>query len=518
MSNLKLWIVRNRFCLWFKTWVRSKVGALLRPIISDLISDVIRQLETQRSVSSDSIAILESEVSRLSSRLLEISDLISDVIQQLEIQRNVSSDSIEIAKSEIYSTVKSIQGNLPIDSKLYFRLVEANQYLLKRVHRIELSQDKTRRLRCAFLVADTTLWDVYAPIYKKMQNSVDFELIVIAFERQDISSDKTGENVLSFFNSINIEPEMQGFDCEPIVPLSSFDLDVVFYTLGSAAYPEQYKIENVSLYSLTCYLSYGFLLVDQKNYQFNQPFHHAAWTVFASTERELRHYDDYSVRLESNARLVGYPKFDIYDSVEIATPNRPLIIWAPHWSIGDIYPALNFGTFDTNFSEFLDYIKSNPQIDFVFKPHPNLRYATEKLDLGFSGEGFLGYVDQLNELSNVEVNFHGDYFKLFANSSAMVTDSVSFLAEYLPTSKPLLFLDRKDRAVMSEVGEELISIHYSSANSFEHVTSFIDNVVIAGIDSKRTARVNAMRKLLNIGDVSTSDKIIDYLRSSFQID
>ena len=92
----------------------------------------------------------------------------------------------------------------------------------------------------------------------------------------------------------------------------------------------------------------------------------------------------------------------------------------------------------------------------------------------------------------------------------MITDSVSFLAEYLPSGNPLYFADREDRAKLSDVGEGIIDSYYSGKDSAD-MRKFVTDVVINGNDPLREARADATRRYLNINEASSGQRIVDCL-------
>ncbi len=401
--------------------------------------------------------------------------------------------------------------NIEHREQLRLDMWEGNQKLLDRLY----SNRNNEPVRVVFLIADTSLWDVYASIHELMRDSKAFIPITIAFPRQDIIADKDRDETKDFFNSLGIKVRLEGYDGTPYSALEDLRPDIIFYTLGSVAYPDEYKIEYTSLFCRTCYLSYGFLLAKVEEYQFDQSFHHAAWTVYASTNHELERYRHYQKRRSSNAVLTGYPKFDQFKQLKRQPVEKPVIIWAPHWTIGLIYPALNYGTFDQICNDMLVLMRERSDLQFIFKPHPNLAYALNSTNF-MDEKAYLIYLDMLETIENVEIWKHGNYFQLFVDSSAMITDSVSFLAEYLPSKQPLLFMDREDRAEMSEVGEQIIQHHYRG-RTMEDIQQFIEQRVIEGDDPRREDRLNCTKKLLNIQEEPSSEAIINHLHHSFAL-
>lgn len=409
-----------------------------------------------------------------------------------------------LARNEAYSYYNTNSRSI---EQLEIEVIEAAQITAGKILQLKLSTSPSR-VRVVFLVPDTTLWDVYSPIYDIMVKSKLFEPIVISFNRCDVLADKSASVVQDFFDSIGVPVILEGYSGEKCAPIHSFQPDYVFYTLGTVAYPEEYRIEFVSKSYRTCYLSYGFLMVNELDYQFGQSFHQSAWAVFASTEREKREYDKRCRRRHPNAVISGYPKFDIYSSVPARSAGRAIVIWAPHWTILDVYPGLNFGTFAENREAIVGLMRRHREIDFYFKPHPNLKFACVKSGL-FTEDEYEDFLVRLESMDNVKVWKHGGYFELFKNSSALITDSISFIAEYLPSGKPLLFLERSDRARMTEEAEAILGLHYKDSQ-FSSLDEFIETVVF-GVDFMAERRAAALGPLLNYHGPGSAQFIVDYL-------
>lgn len=374
--------------------------------------------------------------------------------------------------------------------------------------------EKHRPIKVLFLLPEISLWDVYRPIYKKMISSPFFDPHVVAFQRTDIIAEKTEEEFVCLLKKLSINFTFMSQRDGSLPPLDDFLPDIIFYTLGTLAYPIEYRIELISNHYLTCYLSYGFLLVNEPEYQFGQSFHHSAWTVFASTKREELAYEDRTHRLISNVHVVGYPKFDLYPKLIPSPPKRPCIIWAPHWTIDDVYPALNLGMFHEIYKSMRDFMKERKDIDFIFKPHPNMRYACKKTGL-MSEDIYDDYLRELSSEKNIKIDNNGNNIEDFIKSTAMITDSVSFLAEYLPSGRPLLFLNRPDRAIFSDTGEAIIASHYAGKN-MDDIVNFIKEV-ISDYDPKKNKRSEALISELNIQKNGTSKQVMDHIKRQLKI-
>jgi ubiquinone/menaquinone biosynthesis C-methylase UbiE len=457
---------------------------------------------------------------------------------QVELGQDVTSDKVKIENqiNNAFSEAKKARNealsfhnfSTELLTSQHLNSVQATQNILERIIRMERRNVKDP-LRVLFLVPHTSLFDVYAPIYSTMLLDPLFQPSVLAFKRADIESDIDEANTQAFFDGLGIAAHVVGFDEDGFYPsLQPESYDILFYTLGSAAYPEAYKPERNSQHFLTCYLSYGFLLSDQYEYQFNQQFHHTSWRIFASTTREKEMYDGYGRRLSSNVVVTGYPKFDLYHDVKSAVENRaqeaalaqhsngrPLVIWAPHWTLGLIYPQLNLGSFDKFCMSMLEIFDEFPDIDFLFKPHPNLKYALEKTTF-MNEESYAIYVSMIIQKPNVKMWQHGDYIELFAKSAGMITDSSSFLAEYLPSSHPLLFLDRPDRAKMTEVGEKIIELYETGFTTLS-IRAFLQKRIRSGNDEGLQRRLEGAKNLLERSEKTASLAIVDDIKRALAI-
>jgi ubiquinone/menaquinone biosynthesis C-methylase UbiE len=399
--------------------------------------------------------------------------------------------------------------------------IEAGQDIRARMLRAR-KRGPGEPLRVLFLLPHVALFDAYASVHAEMARDPAFAPEVLAFRRQDLAPDVDEEQTRAFLKERGIDAHVVGFDGADQWPDIDPDAyDILFYTAGTLAYPEPYRIARTGHHFLTCYIAYGVLLADQPEIQFDQDSQHCAWRVYASTQRDLFFYEHYRKRLRSNARLTGYPKFDLYgpwardggDPQPAASrQDRPMVVWAPHWTIGLIYPQLNMGLFDRICMGMIELMDAYPGIDFVYRPHPNLRHALAQTTF-MSNENYAIYLDMLRARPNCRIELGGDNVELFAHSAAMITDSVSFLAEYLPTGRPLLFLDRPDRMRMNDQGEDIASLHFQGRDLGD-IRTFIEDVVLGGADPRAKERRTAAQRLFSTGQTSAAAAIIDDLRTA----
>lgn len=323
---------------------------------------------------------------------------------------------------------------------------------------------------------------------------------------------------------------IKGYDEESksLIDIDDLRPDIIFYaTPWEVQLPKQFRIENLSKNILFCYIPYGIYAAQMQEDQFNRWIHNKAWKIFSETKIHKQLATKYSDIGSSNVVVTGYPKMDpLINGNHAKNPYQwkdPLhqkkrVIWAPHHSIGSAPTA--FSTFDKNYNFFYDYAKTHTEIEWVFKPHPALRHASIFFLPGqagdFSVENLDKYYTSWNDLPNATVHESGDYLNLFATSDAMITDSISFLSEYLYVKKPGLFLTRPEQK-FNEFGEIVKEAWYQvDGKDFNKIESFIDKIIIRGEDPLKGVRENIYNKYLNTQGVTASSKIYSYIKNTFK--
>jgi CDP-glycerol glycerophosphotransferase (TagB/SpsB family) len=172
----------------------------------------------------------------------------------------------------------------------------------------------------------------------------------------------------------------------------------------------------------------------------------------------------------------------------------------------------------SNFLEYFDVFLElaavyKEQLQIAFKPHPLLRIKLEN-DPNWGKEKTDAYYAEWTNLENGQFE-NADYGDLFLTSDALIHDCGSFMAEYLITGKPALFMIRNE-AVMkewSEFGEKAVEAHYQSRTK-EELIDFIENVVLKGNDWMKEKRNDFVyQNLLQKNNLTASQNIMNYLET-----
>jgi CDP-glycerol glycerophosphotransferase (TagB/SpsB family) len=246
---------------------------------------------------------------------------------------------------------------------------------------------------------------------------------------------------------------------------------------------------------------------------FNKEIFNLVWRIYCDSDSTLSGYRKYQLLQGKNAVFSGYAKMDyFYEDGEITDEQiRELwkipdnknpkevkrIIIAPHYSVLQ-KGWLLFSTFRENLW-FMLYLakKYKDKVSFVLKPHPNLRYVAVAGKMFKDYESYDKYLEAWDSLPNAMVVEEASYLELFATSDAMMTDSVSFLGEYLYVNKPLLLLTRPEQSFL-ELGRKVTDSYYkASGTDYERIEEFLQNVVIEGCDTMSGQREDVFGKELD---------------------
>lgn len=309
--------------------------------------------------------------------------------------------------------------------------------------------------------------------------------------------------------------------------------DIVFYVLPyMRIYPETMKIDNLPSNILFAYIPYGeFLESDLSDNLYNFGWNERIWKIFCSTKDYLLNSSKLSKVGSSNVILSGsarmdslinhVPSDDDYHWIYEKSKNKKRIIWAPHHTLArpGMDEIVTYSTFDKNYKFFYEFAKNNPDIEWVLRPHPLLKEILSEVNTYMKIEGIVDntfvedYFFKWNSLPNAVVHEDLDYMDLFATTDALITDCVSFKAEFLFANKPGLILTRDN--VKYEGYKKTITDAWYIENGadFNKITEFIDDVVVNENDYLKERREEIFKENFDYNVGSSSKFIYDYIKN-----
>lgn len=361
---------------------------------------------------------------------------------------------------------------------------------------------KPQKIVVMFLIQELSLFSVFDSVIRRLSKNNKFQCLIVITPQYFCKkwNRNSYEELKKYFLSHNIEAidGVCGFSnagkLERALDLQGLQPHYVFYT---CPYMEDYhplhRCDYVHNFAYVCYIPYGFLLADQPETQYKQEIHRLSYRIYCETEF---HKENYECRQDALSKVIttGYTKFDIIDIlkpkaelIDIKSKFNKIIIIAPHWSISNISSITRYGTFEKYYKFIEDLLREFDDICFVFKPHPSLKNALSRTGI-LSLNKYNEIIQNWGCYNNFRFYDGADYFEYFAISDALVTDSVSFLAEYILFDKPVLVLTREDCSPYNKIGNLLLECFYK-AGSQEDIRWFIEKVVLKGEDSMYQQRM-----------------------------
>jgi hypothetical protein len=386
----------------------------------------------------------------------------------------------------------------------------------------------TKPIKVIFLTFYFEAWDAFDAIYKQMKADPRFEPLVITMPRKLTGYEKFQDEglVSSYLNSIHIDHERFKFkkSKDGLARLRELSPDYIFLNYPwQRNYKKNYQIEKLIEFTKVCYVPYfSTSLVNEPGvdgvalHQYTQATHQLAHMVFLQ-DADTKDAFDANGRAD-HAFLTGTPKIDsLLEAKDKVKPHWSIsrslptgeqamrVIWAPHHSYGISW--LNFGHFKNQKDAMMTYAKQNPEIDIVLRPHPFLFGTLTGRDLMTADELQI-WRESWDSLPNTFTDVDGPFTSLALASDALITDGVSFIAEYpLVTNKPAIFWKKPEHWEFSNLGKiaENSSVIVSSMTEVEQAIEQVSQ----GKLPKREVEIKELVTAVRPSKTSAASSIVD---------
>lgn len=353
---------------------------------------------------------------------------------------------------------------------------------------------KKKKLRVLFLVSENSKWKTQS-LYDLMKESKRFEPIVALtlLTSVDSGADTTRNEIeanYDFFTSKGMKV-VRAYENHRYIDLKTLKPDIVFYqqpwSLSKLQSPE-----NVSRFALTCYIpyfvaNYGILRLDT-----GLRLHKFLFKHYVLNKNWAREYQTYTGL--NNYVPVGHTILDNFNK-DFSIKNN-YVIYAPHYSV--FHEAnknpVNYGTFLKNGEMILEYAKSHSEINWVFKPHPQLKCVLYRIWGEVKTEQYYKEWE-----SFAKCCYDSDYIDLFLDSKVLITDCGSFLTEYFCTKKPIIHLISSHCTVEPVRPFKKIIDTFYKVHNMQELSMYLEDVIIKDNDYKKDERLAVLKssKLLN---------------------
>ena len=402
--------------------------------------------------------------------------------------------------SQIFS-IKNADDNIhKILTILGLRIKYSKKSLASNYSKILKRIKKKDKINICFLVNEISKWKSQS-LYDLMAKSDKFipHIILTIADIQYFWDVERQEKFLydnaKFFEKKNMPYSFAyDFNKHKVTNLKRFKPDIIFYQQPYEIYNIQ-KPRRTSKYTLNCYIpyfvpNYGFLSMDC-----GQELHRDVWRFYVLNEEWANIYRQYMKKCSGSVVGLGHTMLD-----EIYLNNdqtQDYVIYAPHWTIPhkNNPTPIRCSTFADTGKIILEYAKKHKDIKWVFKPHPTLKVALERI--GWTKDEIENYYNEWEQFA--KCCYDSEYMELFLKSKAMITDCGSFLIEYFCTGKPLIHLISSYCKVSPpKPTQDIFETFYQVYNS-EDLYKYLDEIIVKNNDYMKDKRVTVLKEqnLLN---------------------
>lgn len=455
-----------------------------------------------------------------------LKEIIRRVMPEPKTVNGIAADLQELKaqQQDIYLRVRDIQD------RTYDAIVQSRNQSSEVVNAIKLNAlrqkiKEGKKVRVVFLNSFLEKFEI-ASVYWEMEKSELFEPVIFVMSERDLTFDKFPEffekakKAYTYLTDKGYRTVF-AYD-ENGNPMSLWDLnpDIIFYNNPQLIQYTEFPNSYINAVWLSCYTPYFMPMVKNEAYCYHNPFINSAWKVFCPTREFYREFvvrqNIHQTHLYSfnayNAVFTGYPKLDAYQEPvrqenlpDGINNGNPIVIVAPH---GNIRYDVNIATFHLYYQQLIDLLEKYPEVNFVFKPHPVLRrrlynMVNSHLDVPMTPEEYDQYVENWCSYPNGFYVHDGEYIDLFKASSLLITDSGSFINEYLPSGHPCIYLlnpeNPEEMDNFTASAKKILSTYYC-CSAWEDAAQWFCNIIEKHEDPKRDQRLHmAETELHNIG-------------------
>lgn len=359
------------------------------------------------------------------------------------------------------------------------RLLSRPRYLRRKKQIINRMRNKLRtgrKINVLFVIQYPEMWNSEKSVYKAVREDKRFNAILLTVPKLECVSytelklEKT--NAASDFFKAQGLPFHEAVVNGALADISLLKPDLIFIQRPYSHYmPENLKFDRLSDHAIICYIPYGYEFVNNVHLdiEYNTVFINNVYCCFAENS-ETRDFIrksslvDYRIGLR-NIFDLGYPRFDLIDTIEKNVSKRNSVLWTPRWSVSDENDRSYF--FDY-YDVLIGFFRDHPQMNMIIRPHPLMfKHFIEK---GIMSEKEIDDLKaSIEKMPNVSLDPNVDYLETFSQSDILVSDFSSLIIEYYATNKPTLYCG--DSAGFNSVGRAMDKGLYHINNAEELVST-----------------------------------------------
>lgn len=429
-------------------------------------------------------------------------------LEELVVSEAVRNESISVGKSGIDDVGHEHVPGVGLSSSDRADLVQVTPI------------ESGERLRIVLVAQHAAIWPSLHSVWKAAVSDprFDVKVLIAPYIHHLASASVTLDDLREYFMANNVP-----YAYSEQFNLGAYKPHVVFLpTPYESTRPENLTINKIKeAGARIAYVPYGLELGGgawNVRAQFNSTLHNSAWRVFVRSEHSRKMYGKHCQVGNHHVVVSGHPKFDINlvgerppggGSYKTKIGDRKVVLWTPHFSIG---AARKWSTYDLYGDAIFDEFKKHEDLFLLIRPHPLFFRAMRARARGGSSEE-LGFRQRIDLSDNMALDEELDYHSAFSVADALMADVGSFMLEFLPTQKPILYLHCHDGLGMND-GGELAQVLYRATGVVD-IVKFID-MVRNESDPMCDERLASIPEFIYglSADTTAGERVVDYVYSA----
>ena len=343
-------------------------------------------------------------------------------------------------------------------------------------------------LRVGFIVQLPSIWEKQVDIYNEMLKRDNIEVFLFAVPQYDWKAGSiAGKEIDSYFK-MNY-PKLVDI-CRyknSKQKILDYKLDYLFYPRAYDHYlPIELRSESLYKYIKCCYIPYAMNGQDTFCSSVYSKFMDNISVTYMDTLQRcnlLRLQYPLSTKIgKRKIKYLGYPALYKYLSFG-DQPQLRCITWTPRWSTDRVIGGSNF----VEFADYFLHLVKNSDYKFIFRPHPLM--FDELVTKGIISKEYKeNYINELKKY-NVVFDITTPIDEIFRETSILITDFSSIIAQFFLTGRPIIYCDKGIK--LNKTFGEMIELNYL-ANNWNDVIKCLN--IIA---DEPTEKINKRREFIN---------------------
>jgi len=316
---------------------------------------------------------------------------------------------------------------------------------------------QNKPINVLFVCHEPALWNMFESIYEVMENDSAFCPMVVAlpYRHPTLPNGQYKDaGMYEYCQSQNIKA-IQGLNKETNDWLNPASLlpDYVFFQTPYPLLIPAWSVEQIAMMARICYVPYGSSVAKGKIATNVHPEGFFRYVSLFFTENQMKRellekrFEEKNWFEKENIIVSGYPKFDYLNEIKNYSGKAwkrgtrkdiKRILWTPRYLTTE--GTCHFFDYKNYFVEFC---KNQPDVDFVFRPHPLCFQNFIKTgEMNLDEQNKMKYEYHISP--NMAIDETESYEDTFMTSDILISDYSSLIIEYFATGKPIIYTHRKN--------------------------------------------------------------------------